>query len=182
MSRIKLTHPAIKSRAQMEIVMAEVRGHTLERNRLQLASETRKKEIDDECGPKISALGKVIEERVELLRSWSEANPSEFAGLKSMQTPQGALGWRIGNPTLKTLAGFTWDRVLEKLQSLPKFAGYIAEKFTVNKQALLVDREQIPADELRAVGVRVVQDELFFVEPNIEEITNRQTVTGQEEK
>jgi phage host-nuclease inhibitor protein Gam len=174
-NRIKLTRPAIKSRAEMEIVLAEVRGHTLERNRLQLVSETRKKMVDDECGAQITVLVKIIEERVELLRGWAEANPAEFHGLKSLETPQGSLGWRVGNFTLKTLAGFTWDRVLEKFQSLPKFAGYVRQKFEVNKQAVLVDREQIPPEELRAAGLRVVQEELFFVEPNIEEIENRQT-------
>ena len=173
--RIKLSRPAIKTRAEMEIILAEVRGHTLERNRLQLVSETRKKMVDDECGAQITVLVQIIEERVELLRGWAEANPAEFAGLKSLETPQGSLGWRIGNATLKTLSGFTWDRVLERLQALPKFAGYIRQKLEVNKQAILVDREQIPPEELRSVGVKIVQEELFFVEPNIEEIENRQT-------
>ena len=99
--------------------------------------------------------------------------------MKSLETPQGSLGWRIGNATLKTLSGFTWDRVLERLQALPKFAGYIRQKLEVNKQAILVDREQIPPEELRSVGVKIVQEELFFVEPNIEEIENRQTSSAE---
>ncbi len=174
-NRIKLTCPAIKSRREMEQVLAEVRQHTLERNRLQLVSETRKKMVDDECGAQIATVVKLIEERVELLRGWAEANPTEFAGLKSLETQHGSLGWRIGNAMLKTLSGWTWDRVLERMLGLPQFAGYIRTKAEVNKQAILVDREQIPPEELREVGVRVVQEDLFFVEPNIEELENRQT-------
>jgi phage host-nuclease inhibitor protein Gam len=174
-NRIKVTRPAIKSRAEMETVLAEVRGHTLERNRLQLVSEQRKKMVDDECGTQITVLDKIIEERVELLRGWAEAKPSEFGALKSLETPHGKLGWKIGNWTLKTLSGFTWDHVLEKFQSFPRFNSYIRTKQEVNKQALIVDREQIPPDELRTVGLRLFQENLFFVEPNIAELENRQT-------
>ena len=89
----------------MEAIMAQVRGATLERNHIQIDSEALKKQIDDECGPKIAELNQQIAEWVDLLRAWSEANTSEFAGLKSIETPQGIIGFHMGNRTVKPLKG-----------------------------------------------------------------------------
>ena len=161
----------------MEAIMAQVRGATLERNHIQIDSEALKKQIDDECGPKIAELDQQIAEWVDLLRAWSEANTSEFAGLKSIETPQGLLGFRLGNRTLKPLKGFTWETITEEMQDRPKFIGYLRIKHEVNKQALLVDLDQIPPEELRAVGIKVQQEEIFFVDPKIEELENRKSVT-----
>lgn len=172
--RIKLSTPALKTRAQMEECVGQLRDLVIERNRLQLDAEAAHKAVDDKFGPPLAAYGKQIEERYELIRAWAEANPSEFGGRKSLEVTHGQLGWRTGQPTLKTLTGWTWDRVLEKLKSLPGLSHYLRVKEEVNKQAILNDREGMGPDALRNLGVRVVQDEVFYVEPRLDEPTNAQ--------
>lgn len=49
-------------------------------------------------------------------------------------------------------------------------------KEEINKQAIISDRENFTADQLRAVGLRVVQEEAFFVDPKLQELENRQQV------
>jgi phage host-nuclease inhibitor protein Gam len=109
-----------------------------------------------------------IKEKSTTVQSWAEANPSEFGALKSLDVTHAVIGWRTGQPTLKTLAGWTWDRVLEKL-NLVAASTYIRLKEEVNKAAILADRESLGAEKLRGMGMRVVQDESFFIEPKITE-------------
>lgn len=108
-------------------------------------------------------------------QAWAEAHPAEFGKLKSIEMLHGTIGWRVNTPSLKTLAGWTWDRVLEKLKSLRLHPGYVRTKEEVNKQALLADREKIGDDDLRQCGMRVVQEEDFYVEPRLTDTDKRET-------
>lgn len=81
---------------------------------------------------------------------------------KSAETALAIFGWRLGQPTLKTLnKAWTWDRVLEELgaRGLSRF---IRTKREPDKDALKV---HLQPEELAAVGCRIDQAETFFVEP-----------------
>jgi hypothetical protein len=39
----------------------------------------------------------------------------------------------------------------------------------------IADRETIKPEDMRSIGVRVIQDESFFIEPKLAELDNRQT-------
>jgi phage host-nuclease inhibitor protein Gam len=70
---------------------------------------------------------------------------------------------------LKTLPGWTFDRVLQTLKTAGAL-DYIRVKEEVHKQNLLSDRESIGPERLREIGLRVVQEETFFVEPKLTEV------------
>lgn len=175
-NRIKLTQPAIKTREQAESILREICLTTITRNKAVLAMDQEIATIRENYDGTISWCNKSLEEKTDLIRAWAEANPSEFNGLKSLAMVNGTVGWRIGQPTLKTLAGWTWDRVLEKLKIHGMGLRYIRTKEEVNKQAILGEREVLSPEKMRAMGVRVVQDESFFIEPNLTETENRQSV------
>jgi phage host-nuclease inhibitor protein Gam len=115
-------------------------------------------------------LAKQIEEKTTILESWAAANPEEFPkNRKSIEMIHGILGYRTGTPKLKTLPKWTWDRVLEKLREmLPEF---VRTKEEVNKEGLIaaVGEGRLDPTEARQLGVQVVQDEAFFVEPRLSE-------------
>lgn len=172
-NRIKLTAPVLRTRAEMESMMGEIRSLTIERNERQLEREARLKQVDDAHAEVLAGLEKALQEKTELVRTWAEGNESEFDGRKSLETAHGVIGWRTGQPTLKTLAGWTWDRVLERIKSLKALGHYVRAKEEVNKQAILSDREGMGPDALRAIGLKVIQEEPFYVEPRLEETENR---------
>ncbi len=171
-TRIKVSAPSIKSRSQADDVLGRIRELTIHRNQTQLLLEKRRKELDDEYGALITADAVEIESLSESVRVWAEANPSEFGAKKSLETSHAVIGWRSGMPTLKAMSGWTWDRVLEKLKRLGRVE-FIRTKEEVNKQGLLDQRETLGTDGLRELGLRVVQDEPFFIEPKMEETENR---------
>lgn len=173
-NRIKMNAPALKSRAQAEETLRAIAELTLSRNQAQLDMDQEITAIRERYEQAIGEANKSLEEKTELVRAWADANPSEFNGLKSMEFVHGVIGWRTGQPTLKTLSGWTWDRVLEKLKSLLNGDIYIRTKEEVNKQQLLIDREALGPDQLKTIGVRVVQDEAFFIEPKLTELETKQ--------
>lgn len=131
----------------------------------------------DRHAAQIDAIDAEIKTNTSLVQAWAEANPSEFGNRKSLEFPAGKIGFRTGTPKLKTLAGWTFARVLEKLQSLPWGHAFVRVKSEVDKEAIIAQhsREGFATGELREIGVRVDQDEAFYVEPDLTQIEQRLT-------
>lgn len=172
-NRIKLTAPALKNRLQAEDTLRQIAELTIQRNQAQLDMDEQITAIRKQYEEALSDANKTLEEKTELVRAWAEANPSEFNGLKSLECVHAVIGWRTGQPTLKTLSGWTWDRVLEKLKSSRTWACYVRIKEEVDKAAILRDRDTC-FEDLRNIGVKVVQSEAFFVEPKLQKLETKQ--------
>jgi phage host-nuclease inhibitor protein Gam len=167
MKRIKITTPLIATRAQAEILAGEIASLMIRHRALTNGLDEEIKRLREAYAHDLETAEKQIGEKTTSLQAWAEANPAEFAGKKSLQMTHAECGWRTGQPTLKTLAGWTFDRVLDKIKTLTIAALYVRTKEEVNKQAIIADREQLGPDGLRNLGLKVVQDEPFFVEPKL---------------
>lgn len=172
-NRIKVSTPTLSTRAQAEEALGEIRELTIEKAQHMLKIELAKKAAEDLHAARLAEIEKLLLSKTEQLKTWSEANPGEFGGKKSLDMTHGKIGFRLGNPQLKTLSKWTWDRVLEALRSAG-LTPFIRTKEEVNKQALL-DRAQDPTETfpLAGFGLRIAQDEPFFVDPKIEEQETR---------
>ena len=77
------------------------------------------------------------------------------------------LGFRTGQPKLKTKKGFTWAAVLELLKKFGK--DYIRTVEEPAKDKLLANREDEECQQLMEdCGILVAQDKTFYVEPKKE--------------
>lgn len=168
-TRLKLTRPIVTSRQEAEMRAAEVTEKITILNSLKSDMDSQINHIRESYSDRVSELENVIAEKTECLRAWAEVNPSEFAKNKSIQLQCATIGFRTGQYQAKPIKGWTWDRVLEKLH-LNKLSRYIRTKEEIDKQTLIADRETL---ELSAIGVRVFQEESFFLEPMITEPTTR---------
>jgi phage host-nuclease inhibitor protein Gam len=106
----------------------------------------------------------------DLIKLWADNNEWEFAEVRTMELTHGKLGYRKGQPTLKLLNGFNWEGVLQYLKEA-KASGYIRVKEEVNKETLIQDRAKIGPESLAEMGVKVVQDESFFVEAKVDDLS-----------
>lgn len=167
-TRIRRTEPALSTRADAEHELGKLAKAVAERDQLTAELEARLTEIRQRFEGRIEGLDSIVEAATDRLQAWAEANPSEFATKKSLDLLHGTVGFRTGNPTLKTLAGWTWDRVQEKL--VGPLARYVRTKTEPDKAGLhgAHTRGEIDDGQLRAIGLRVVQDEAFFVETKTE--------------
>jgi phage host-nuclease inhibitor protein Gam len=172
-NRIRITAPAIKTRAEMEHLIGEIAKLTLQRNALTLEMDRQMSEIRSRFEADLGPVQKTLEEKTAVAQDWAESNPSEFGKLKSIEFVHGQVGFRTGKPTVKTLSGWTWDRVLEALRGLAWAKSLIRTEETVNKQGILDQRESLTSEELRQIGVRIVQDESFYIEPKLQELANK---------
>jgi len=126
--------------------------------------------IREKWQDELTKLGEVKEKSFDILQAYAMENRDElFSKRKSLETTHGTIGFRTGTPKLKTLKGFTWASVLTMLKEF--LPGYVRTVEEPAKDKLLADREdEEVAALLPKVGVAVVQDETFFVEPKKEDL------------
>lgn len=173
-NRIKHLAPSISSRAEAEQTLGTIRDLTIERNQLLLKQEAEIKAVQDKHATRLQTLEKDLDRNTELLSGWAEANPSEFGKSKSLDMTHGKIGWRTGMPKLVKKSKATWDALVD-LVTDSIGSGFIRIKKEVNREAIVDARSTIPPESLRECGLSIVQEETFFVDPNLEEVDNRRT-------
>ena len=179
MSRIKVTLTTIPNRDGAEQVMNDLA--LMENNRRNLITQRDEEVlgIKTKYEPGLAAYAESIKSHTETLRAWAEANPDAFPkDRKSVKMTSGTLGFRTGMPKLALLSrAFNWDRVLALVEQF--WPGLIRLKKEVDKEGLIAMHSQAQdratADaELRRCGVKVTQEESFFVEPDLTQFQQRQ--------
>lgn len=115
----------------------------------------------------------------EKLQSYAMENQNElFARKKSLEMVHGVIGFRTGQPKLKTLKGFTWASALQLVKEF--LPNYVRASEEIAKDRLLADRDETVLrdgmtepgtmlQEMARCGITVAQDESFYVEPKREE-------------
>lgn len=165
--RLKISAPPIKSREEMERLIGEIRELTIRRDKLTVQRDAEQAAIDERYEKPMAEIGEQLDAKMLLAQNWAENNPAEFGARKSIEFVNGQVGFRTGQPKLARLAGWTWDRILEAVgRVLPD---YVRVKKEVDRERIIADRETL-APVLKDIGVKVEQDEAFFVDPKREEI------------
>lgn len=132
----------------------------------QAAKEKEIQEVTLRHDPKITEIIKEMEELTEACELYASPRRKELFGKqKSAQSSLTTYGYRLGQPSLKTLAGWTWDKVLALLEKSRRRA-YIQTKKSVNKEAI---RLHVSVKRLGKIGLKIEQKETFFVERTTEE-------------
>lgn len=150
-------------------------------NTLTLQMETHMQEVRERYAARIDADQAEIDDLARGLEAWAAGNPHEFpAGRKTLEFTHGAIGFRTGTPKVKKGRRFaTIEAVAEAMRKLPWARRYVKQApATVNKPALIADRDKLSAEQLNTLGLSIVQDETFFVEPKCEELQQGVTVAA----
>ena len=113
--------------------------------------------------PAINAHRSRIADLEAQLQTWFMTRAAREPGSKSIRLAHGVVGERTGQPTLKPLnAKWSWKAIGAKL------AGEYGGRFFHAAAAPMPDKDKIRAemtpDQLRECGMRVFQDERFYVE------------------
>ena len=155
---------------QMEQAFAEYAKADARQQKITADMDVAMTKIREKWQDELTRLAETKDNAFDILQAYALENRDElFSKRKSLETTHGTLGFRTGTPTLKTRKGFTWASVLEMLKEF--LPNYVRTKEEPAKDKLLADRED---EEVAAlfpkVGVVVVQDETFFVEPKKEDL------------
>lgn len=148
-----------------EKLLGKIAAGDSELRQLAAAMTTALAAVLSEHEPGITAQKKFIDAQRDALEQWAwTAQREEFAEKRSMDLLHGTIGFRWAKPKLATLARITWDKALEKIKALrPEF---VRVKEEVNKELILQQAadELINAGGLSAMGLKVVQEESFYID------------------
>ncbi|MEI3137003.1 MAG: host-nuclease inhibitor Gam family protein [Phocaeicola sp.] len=146
-----------------DFAMADAKAQSLTAKMDQEMTKIREKYADQ-----LAELNDTKDKAFEVMQTFAVENKDVlFAKKKSLESAHGIIGFRTGNPKLKNMKGFTWAAVTNLCKEfLPQ---YIRTTEELAKDKLLADRD-IPeiAEQFANIGVQVVQDESFYVEPKKE--------------
>lgn len=152
----------------MESAFADYASADARIQKIQATMDVEFTKIREKYQNELSALTEAKEQAFEVLQTYAvEQRETLFTKKKSLETIHGTIGFRTGTPKLKTLKGFTWGAVTNLLKEF--LPGYVRTVDEPAKDKLLADRDSENVTEnLRKVGLSVVQDETFYVEPKKE--------------
>lgn len=155
---------------QMEQAFADYARADARQQKITADMDVAMTKIREKWQDELQKLTETKDNAFDVLQAYAMENRDElFSKRKSLETTHGTMGFRTGTPALKTRKGFTWASVLEMLKEF--LPNYVRTKEEPAKDKLLADRED---EEVAAlfpkVGVTVVQEETFFVEPKKEDL------------
>ena len=174
--------PGPISRDEAEALVNDIALAMNNQRKLQTRIDAAKLAVDQEHKAAMSAYNSTITASRAIVQLWAEANPQEFTQRKSVEFAAGLVGFRTGTPKLKPLRKATWDAILEAMRGIKRLAGYIRTKEEINKEQIIADYAQgvLIAGDLEIGGMKVVQEESFYIEPKLTEPETRQVAPVKE--
>lgn len=168
MARTKKTVVSGINREQAEQAFADFAAADAKVQNLTSKMDIEMTRIREKYADQLAELETKKGEAFDLMQAYAVENKDElFSKKKSVESAHGVFGFRTGTPKLKNLKGFTWAAVTNLCKEL--LPSYIRITEELNRQKLLDDRG-LPkvAKYFPKIGVQVVQEESFFVEPKKE--------------
>lgn len=163
MTTTRLKASSFATRAEFDSAMDTIATLQV---RLRILEGKRDKDIQrarDAHAPEIDAASDQLKATLALAEKYAAEHRAEICppGRKSNESALAVFGFRLGNPTLKTLSKrWTWESVLEAVRT--KFKGrFVRTKEELDKDAL---KAQLDDEQLASVGCRIEQREDFYVE------------------
>jgi hypothetical protein len=145
--------------------MGELLAATLEIERLTARRDLRFSEVCIPINKEITAQMVRAAKHETALTEYYVANQKEIEkdGKKFVQLSNGEIGCRLGSKKLVTLAKWTWEKALEKLQAIWPGEYLLPPKPPeIDKVSV---KKRLTTDELKACGMEIVQDENFYANP-----------------
>jgi phage host-nuclease inhibitor protein Gam len=187
--RTKVSLPNL-NREQAEAVFAEYATASAKINKINASLNLQMVKIREKYQDELAQLETIMEESTAKLQNFATLNREEyFAKKKSLEMSHGKIGFRTDPPSLAPMKGFTWESIKNLVKAFKP--SYIRTKEEVDKESLLAERDnhiepvnendpigKLPEEErplisslFSQMGIRVKQDDHFFVEPKTEEVT-----------
>lgn len=179
MPRIKT--PTLETRAEFDATVADCVRLRQEIDLLDAREAKATQRVVSAFAAKRTPLEMELKAKAALAEKYADNHRAELLTVKDRKSADigpGVIGYRVGNPTTKTLGrAWTWEKVLAALKA-NKLDAYVATKEEVAKAKILADRkadaqlnvEVLTNSEgkpvaLSVVGVCIEQDEVFYIEP-----------------
>lgn len=154
----------LTTREDAEVLMGELHACAIQLGQRKLAMEEQIQRIRAAYEIELTACAEELARMETDLESWARLHPEVFpAGRRSIEMIHGVLGFRETPPSIRLRKGVKEDHVIDLLAT-NGLGGYVRTVKEIDRSSLLADREAIGEEKLAALGLRVAQDDKFYVE------------------
>lgn len=166
--RQKLEPCIIHSRAALEAVVADVVKLKIEQTRATALMEQEIAEVRKRHQEHLIGIGRQIEAREAGVFVYCQKNRfALFPEKKSLDLLFATVGFELTPPRVdKIAARDTFGKIGLRLENLDWGAAYVRYPDPeVNKEKILADRARLKREQLQEAGLKIEQDENFFIRP-----------------
>jgi phage host-nuclease inhibitor protein Gam len=168
MKRQKLEPCIIQSRSALETVVADVVRLKLEHTQAAAAMEQEIVEVQKRHQENLLGIARQIEAREAGVFVYCQKNRAAlFPEKKSLDLLMATVGFELTPPRIEKISGKdTFGKIGLRLESLDWGGAYVRYPDPeVNKEKILADRALLKPDQLLEAGMKIEQDENFFIRP-----------------
>jgi phage host-nuclease inhibitor protein Gam len=160
--------PAIQTLQELDAVVENIVQLQLNRASLERDQEQEIAGIRQKYRSPLAELDRYLLLETTWVENWARANSEAFPERRSLACTHATIGFRVSPPRVdRASRKWTWTDIALKLGELAWGRRYLRQPaLEVNKEALLADRAELVAPELRKVGLKIVQEERFFLTPH----------------
>lgn len=158
----------VTSRQGLEAVVADVVKLKLEHTLATASMEREIADVQKRHQENLLAIARQIEAKEAGVYVYCQKHRTElFPEKKSLDLLLATIGFETTPPRVeKTNSKDTFGKIGLRLESLDWGAAYVRYPDPEpNKERILADRTQLSADQLREAGIKIEQDENFFIRP-----------------
>lgn len=170
----KIKLPVLRDRTDADIAMQDLATLMNTERKIVAQRDAAVLAITERVAPELTSIQQAIKARTAMLEAWAIAHPEEFPkDRKSLELSAGTIGFRTPPPSLVLLSRkWTWETATEAAaRFLPHF---IRNKPEIDKEAIIAQRDDL-AEYLPMAGLKIVQPEKFFADPDLTKLPTRQT-------
>lgn len=183
MPKKKLKPEIIHTREGCDAAVAQYVRASLQHAGLLVAVEQEKAAIDRRYAAQLAELGAAVEIQFASVQNYCAAHRAELLPdekkKKSFETNTATVGFADNPSALDKCTSETYEQIARRLQGLVFRAGkpdeincatYVVEKPALDKEPLkaAIEAETFTAAEVKAMGLRVKQEERFYITPKSE--------------
>ncbi|MDE2101188.1 MAG: host-nuclease inhibitor Gam family protein [Patescibacteria group bacterium] len=171
----------ITTREEAEFVLHQIAVAMNEKRQTTASMDAEILEAKNKFQPLLAACDERIERACERLEKYADSHPELFPkDRKSVEWNLGKFGFRTDTPSLSPISRtFTWAKILGVITT-KRLRKFIRTKCEVDKDAILArcgtlkKPTKFQLKTLPLLGLRLVQEDKFFVEPDLTKMEVRQ--------
>ena len=164
------TPPSIQSRHELDAVVENIVQLQLNRAELEREQDQEIAGVRQKFRAPLAEIERYLTLETSWAETWARSHPEAFRDRQSLALTHAAIGFRVSPHRVdRASRKWTWGAIAQKLGELGWGRRYLRQPaLEVNKEALLADRAELSPAELRQVGLKIVQEERFFIAPHRE--------------
>jgi phage host-nuclease inhibitor protein Gam len=161
---ITLTKPEIETQEELRAVVGDIARDMIIARTTRNAMEAELAAVRAKYEAELVPLDQQIETATELVADYATQHPDLFPGkVRSLDLVTAVIGFRTGQPKVKTLKRWTPSAVFAAIKE--RRWPFLRTVEELDKEGIIAARATFDNDTLKLVGLAVVQDERFYVEP-----------------